>query len=251
MIDLRHLKWGFRVSSTGGVMPKDVIECNSCLFHLKMSAYNKAHGVYGIQAFSEVIASRIADILGINCVKSELVHALVRIDDREFETFISYAKDYKNGRRVLPIEDMYSNSYSSTMEMVENLRITEEIHAMFVFDYVISNFDRHGRNVEYFVDTGTLAPLFDNGLSLQSVVDESRIDGYIQSNNISNNFIGSRDLYSNLSLIENKLTIGELRESLKAEVFQGLEGLLSPGRINAIWNNVITRYDNVKKLRII
>jgi hypothetical protein len=116
-----------------------------------------------------------------------------------------------------------------------------------VFDYIICNLDRHGKNIELFLDTLEMIPLFDNGLSLLSKIPEENIKGAKFNDNISvNNFIGSRKLLDNLKYVAktNPVALNTLE---CGGLFHGLTGLLSADRMDTVKALVLERFDCAKK----
>jgi hypothetical protein len=103
---------------------------------------------------------------------------LVKKDNREFTTLACISDNYRQGREVTSFEKYYTrmkNEFESPIDFAERLNITEDVCKMFVFDYIICNLDRHGKNIELFLDTLEMTPLFDNGLSLLSKIPEENI----------------------------------------------------------------------------
>jgi hypothetical protein len=202
MLDLRNNVWMTAIgTSTGGMLPKTVAGNR----YIKMSAYNQAHGVYGNEAVFEVLASRIAENLGVDCVKYELADALVYRDGKEFVTEVCVSEDFRKGRETVPFEKFYSLNKlhgETTVELINRFGLTDAIHKMMVFDFIICNLDRHGKNVELFTEPIEVAPLFDNSFSLLGKIPESGIMTAKFNDDISvNNFIGERNLLANLKYV--------------------------------------------------
>lgn len=107
ILDLRNIKWGnWRHGATSGIFPKERVGNK----YYKLSAYSRDVGIYGIQSISEVIASRVGKILGIECVEYRLVPALVILNNREFETLLCESDDYNTSDAgVLVFEDIYTS----------------------------------------------------------------------------------------------------------------------------------------------
>jgi hypothetical protein len=112
--DYCDLDWG-NIKSGGsiGMLSKTIIKKSGKNYYVKLSAYNKHHGVYGIESISEVIASRLAKIMKIPCIDMKLVDALITKDEKTFRTYLCVSPDYKKaGDVVVPFEDDYELSNS-------------------------------------------------------------------------------------------------------------------------------------------
>ncbi len=107
-MDPREVKWGsVKTGGSIGMLPKTILEVEGNRYYVKVSSYNIVHGVYGIESVSEVIASRLAVILRVDCVYNELYDALISKDGRTFRTYLCISRDYTNGSDVIPFEDSY------------------------------------------------------------------------------------------------------------------------------------------------
>ena len=249
-LDLRNIKWGdWRHGAISGVFPKEKVGKK----YYKLSAYSPDVGIYGIQSVSEVIASRVGKILGIDCVEYRLVPAMVRLNNIEFETLLCESEDYNlRNEGVMVFEDLYNSRVRSMgeispLEFCRELGIKDGVYKMFVLDYLINNIDRHGRNVEILVDERgnmRLAPLFDHGLSLfSSKEDTDLVDSIDSDQMLVNSFIGSPNLKRNLSLIDTQLGLrGEIWESREV-LFDGLDEYISQERVEYIWRCLCRRFE--------
>lgn len=255
-LDLRNLAWGSLDSGGSvGMLPKAIFKVKNKKYYVKMSAYNPYHGVYGIESISEVMASRLADILKVPSVPMELVSALVAKDGKEFETYLCISPDYKKeGDRVVPFEVAYENRarYTETpLEFAKRIGIVNDVYRMFIFDYIIANLDRHGANIELYLKNLRMAPLFDNGNSLYATRDESEVTRkgyYVGHDNQANNFVGHRSLLGNLYLIDRIVPIGTLKKSDRAMLFKDLGKIISRGRRDAIWRLITRRYEHAREV---
>ena len=94
------------------------------------------------------------------------------IDGREYETFVSKSLDYcKAGQTaILLVTDYKTNHFpqESPLAYCQRIGLTEFIDYTFIFDYLIMNIDRYGRNIELLYDGNSVvsAPIFDNGRCL-------------------------------------------------------------------------------------
>ena len=259
LLDLRNIRWGnWRHGATSGVFPKERIGNK----YYKLSAYNPDFGIYGIQSISEVIASRVGKIIGIDCVEYRLVPALVRLNNDEFETLICESDDFNTrDAGILVFEDIYTSRIRvmgdiSPLDFCRELGVQDDVYKMFVLDYLINNIDRHGRNLEILIDDRgkmRLAPLFDFGLSLfSSKRDEDLVDSLDSDQTLSNSFVGGANLRGNLGLIDTQIRLRRLNSGDKEAIFEGLGEYVSSERIEYLWRclcrrfEVLRSYSNIK-----
>ncbi|MDE7186052.1 MAG: hypothetical protein K2O13_00860, partial [Lachnospiraceae bacterium] len=92
-----------------------------------------------------------------------------------------------------------------------------------------------------------LAPLFDQGVSLlfSTYGEEKQIEEFDVLRDFPvNNFIGSRSLEYNLSLIPSKfdLKIEELLETDREYILNGLDEILSRNHLTKIWQMIWKRW---------
>ena len=254
IIDLSLVKWN-NVADGGsvGMLPKTIIHRGNKRYYVKMSSYNIAQGVYGIESVSEVIASRLARLLKIPCVNYELYDANVVKDGKHIRTFVCISPDYKNDNEtVVPFEDVYAQyrvNNEKALQFAKRIGISDSIYRMFIFDYIINNVDRHGANVEIYESTETIAPLFDNGSSLYATTDEDKIKLYYYGDDMKvNNFIGDRSLLSNLYEVDKQIKIGTLIRPFRKDLFKNLGAVISRDRRDTIWNHILRRYENARKI---
>lgn len=254
--DYRCLDWG-NIKSGGsiGMLSKTIITKGKRNYYVKISAYNKHHGVYGIESISELIASRLAKIMKVSCIDMELIDALITKDGNTFRTYLCESPDYKKpGENVVPFEDDYelnSNEGETPLEYVKRIGITESIYSMFIFDYIIANLDRHGANIELYEGILVMAPLFDNGNSLYATRDEKEViqpNFYMGDDNMGNNYVGSRSLLDNIKAIDKVIEMGKLTKEHRAVLFKDLGKVISRKRRDAIWNLITRRYINARKI---
>lgn len=248
-MDLRHVKWGDRRhGATSGVFLKERVGDK----YYKLSAYSPSVGIYGIQSVSEVIASRVGKILGIDCVEYRLVPALVRLKNIEMETVVCESDDYNiQNEGILVFEDLYmslirTKGNISPLDFCREIGIQEDVYKMFVLDYLINNIDRHGRNIEIMVDdrgVQRLAPLFDFGLSLfSSKADQDLTNNLDSDQMLANSFVGSPSLRGNLGLIDTEIRLRELNERHREVLFEGLYEYISAERMEFLWRCLMRRY---------
>jgi hypothetical protein len=196
------------------------------------------------------------DVLGIEHLHYQLIHADILLNDCPYEVYLCASEDFKKaGESKIALDAYYElerNNGESPLSFCIRNGWEDYIYRMLVVDYLILNRDRHGANIEVLRNsrkkTIRLAPLFDHGLSLLfNCPDNEAIDNYdITEDKPTNNFIGSRSTWENLSLIplEKQPLLQPLRESDREILFEGLADILPCNLQEKIWNMIWTRWCN-------
>lgn len=112
--------------------------------------------------------------MGIEHLDYTQIHALVKVDGKDYETWLCESEDFKKpGERKISLEDYYvleKTEGESPFDLCRRKGWERYIYEMFLIDYLVLNRDRHGANTEILRDeksrTDRPAPLFDHGISL-------------------------------------------------------------------------------------
>ncbi len=261
--DMRHLDWAVRKISPGtpGCFLKAYDEIDGKRVYYKLSNYDSYRGVFGHECINELIVSRIMDILGIPHVEYKIIYAWVMIDGKEMKTWISVSTNFRRDNEEKLAYDMFYDLQKRDDESPLEFAIRNGweifIYQMMCVDYLIANRDRHGSNLEVLrnIEDGTirLAPLFDQGVSLlfSSYGDEGLLDKTdVMQDFAVNNYIGSRSLEYNLSLIPDSvdLKINILKQEDKKYILEGIERILTQKHIDKIWEMVWKRWCHFEKI---
>lgn len=260
--DLTYLKWSHTRNSSGtaGTFLKSETTKNGKKTYYKMSQYDSERGIVGHECINEIIVDRLLDILRIEHLSYQLIHADVEVDGTVYDTYICASENFrKPGERKAALEDYYQvNRYKDESRYDFCIRNgwEEYINKMLVVDYLILNRDRHGANIEVLGDarkhTIRIAPLFDHGLSfLFSCMNEEDIENYdIYEDKPCNNFIGGKSTKENLDYVTNlkgvfvKIQLANYRDYL----FSGLDDIVSTKHQDKIWNMLINRWKYYENL---
>lgn len=137
--------------------------------------YKDSTKPYYQQAYNEVFASELLEILNIPHVK----YTLEKIDDKTYSccpTFIDENTEYVPALYILDAvkKQNHNNNYQHFLNCIDALSIPctpNDINTILAFDYIINNEDRHYGNFGFIRNVKTLeyqglAPIFDNGNSL-------------------------------------------------------------------------------------
>ena len=240
-IDLSYLKFEAKTYSqnTYGCYLKSYEIINGKKIYYKMSNYDMYRLVFGYESFNEYIVSKLLDCLEIEHLKYNIIYGKVKVDKKEFNTYLSASYDFKNkNERKEPFDTYYYNNRindsESPIDFMIRIGFEEYLYNMLFVDYIIFNRDRHGANVEVLIDDRghvRLSPLFDHGLSLllSDYEDEKYINTYdIVRSEPTNSFFGTRSTYENLKFIKNKKIIKkyELSDDDFKYIFSGLENII-------------------------
>ncbi len=259
--DYTHLAWDEKAttSGTGGTFLKSRTRSSRGNVYYKLSCYDRHRGIYGHESVNELIASRLLDRLDIPHIPYKLVHALVTVNGKTHETWLSESRDYRrlNERRQAldTYVDLNAQGDESPLEFCERRGWSNAISTMMAFDYLIINRDRHGANVEVILrdDAVELAPLFDHGVSFafSCYNDEERIDSFdpMVDKNV-NNYIGSRSLEENLDLVSQGALHGHLLSEDDTWLFRGLEEAIPACLKEKIAEIVTMRWQRLIRLGI-
>lgn len=259
--DLRGLDWSEsgQTSASGGTFLKARTGVGAHATYYKLSCYDSYRGIYGHECVNELVASRLMGLLGVPHVRYALVHALVRVDGIEHETWLARSKSFrKSGETKMAFDtffDLMHEKGESQLDICERYGWLESIQKMMLADYLIANRDRHGANIEVLRGKDgslQLAPLFDNGVSLlfSCYGDVGRISRFDPLEDVrANNFIGTRSLEANLQFVPRDIEVRPLSESARKELLLGLEGALPGEHLDAIWNMIWQRWQHWQKLQ--
>ena len=262
MQDLRHLTWDERAtpSGTAGCFLKARERIGQTTWFYKLSCYDSYRGVYGHECVNEIVAARLMEILGVSHLEYHLVHALVRVDGEEFETWLNRSKSFRRPKeKKLALDtffDLNKNPGESPIELCDRFGWAEQIQQMMLVDYLIANRDRHGANIEVLTDANgdiRLAPLFDNGLSFVCTCygDSDRVRRFDALEDVNtNNYLGTRSLEENLMhFVPTGLRVDSLTEDHRMMLLRGLDEVVSQVHLDKIWSIVWERWCRYAALR--
>ncbi len=254
--DLTFLKWSHVRSSSGtaGTFLKSESNIDGTKMYYKLSNFDAVNGVVGHECVNEIIVDRLLTILGVEHLSYQLVNADIEVEGKIYNTYLSVSEDFKiPGESKTALDNYYrvnAKEGESHYDFCVRNKWQKYIDTMLAVDYIILNRDRHGANIEVLRNskkkTIRLAPLFDHGLSLlYSCLSEKDVIAFdILDDKRCQNFIGGFSCYQNLELINKKSGVfkGDLNESDKDIIFEGLDGVISDKHIDKIWNMIFERY---------
>ena len=203
---------------------------------------------------NELIVDRLLTLLGIEHLHYQLIHADILVDGKVQETYLCSSENFrKPGEDKQALDVFYESERleeETPLDFCSRMGWKEYIWRMLVVDFLILNRDRHGANIEILRNKKKkelrLAPLFDHGLSLLCRCEtEDAIDCFdVISDRPVQCFVGSRSTRENLKLIpeEELPKLKPLKESDKAVLLEGLDGIISQKLQNKIWDMLWKRW---------
>lgn len=261
LMDMRYLTWtkSRKSSGTAGSFLKAYDDQGTIKKYYKLSDYDPVQGIIGHECVNEIIVQRLMRILGIAHLEYRLIHALVSIENQEFETYLCESEDFKQrGESKIALEDYYlieKKEGQTPLEFCIERGWAEYIYQMLLIDYLVLNRDRHGANIEVLRSPKTksirLAPLFDQGLSLVcrchgidelqrfDVMEDKRVQAFIGSGSIYH-----RSTYENVKLVPHEVikALPELKETDRDILFEGLGQVLPDTYFEKIWEMIWRRW---------
>lgn len=262
--DMRDLDWAARKISPGtpGCFLKAYEESGGKRLYYKLSNYDSYRGVFGHECVNELIVSRVMDVLRIPHVAYRLVHALIAIDGKEQETWVSVSDNFRQESEEKLAYDLFYDLQKEGDESPLGFAVRNGwdlyMYRMFCIDYLIANRDRHGSNLEVLRNTNDdsvrMAPLFDQGVSLlfSTYGDEKQLEETdVMQDFPVNNYIGARSLQYNLSLIPDDfdLQINVLKTEDREYILRDIDQVLSGKHIDKIWEMIWKRWCCFEKIR--
>jgi hypothetical protein len=254
--DMTYLSWSkIRHSSgTAGSFLKSYSELGGKKTYYKLSNFDSVRGVIGHECVNEIIVDRLLEILGIEHLHYQLIHAEILISGQPYEVYLCASEDFKQpGESKIALDAYYELEKleeETPLQFCIRNGWEEYIDQMLVIDFLILNRDRHGANIEVLRNsrkrTIRLAPLFDHGLSLLfNCMNDTAVEKYdVMEDKLTNNYIGSRSTWDNLKLIpaDRMPKLNPLRESDRALLLEGLDGVIPQNLQNQIWTMIWKRW---------
>lgn len=254
--NMTYLRWAkIRNSSgTAGSFLKSYSVVGDKKIYYKLSDYDTINGIVGHECVNELIVDRLLTLLGIEHLSYSLIHADVEINGKVCETYLCASEDFKNKGESKIALDAYFEAEKNENELPLEFCIRngweKYIYEMLVVDFLVLNRDRHGANIEVLRNskkkTLRIAPLFDHGISLLSRcrTDEEFAKYDIMEDKPIQCYIGSRSAKENLELIPKNMLPkpNALNSTDKAVVMEGLDGVISNGLQDKIWDMIYSRW---------
>ena len=260
--DLTYLSWSLIRSSSGtaGSFLKATDDLQQPKIYYKLSTYDGINGIVGHECINEIIVDRLLNILEIEHLHYDLIHADIDVDGKEMETYLCASKDFKaHGEHKVALDAYYQAEKldgETPLQFCTRNGWSDFIYKMLVVDFLILNRDRHGANIEVLRNARKkslrLAPIFDHGLSLLfNCHTEEEINQFdVMKDRAVQCFVGSRSAQQNLMLIpkDEILALNPLQHTHKAYLLEGLDGIIPQSLQNKIWDMIWQRWEYYENL---
>lgn len=260
--DLTYLSWSLIRSSSGtaGSFLKATDDLQQPKIYYKLSNYDGINGIVGHECINEIIVDRLLNILEIEHLHYDLIHADIDVDGKEMETYLCASKDFKaHGEHKVALDAYYQAEKldgETPLQFCTRNGWSDFIYKMLVVDFLILNRDRHGANIEVLRNARKkslrLAPIFDHGLSLLfNCHTEEEINQFdVMKDRAVQCFVGSRSAQQNLMLIpkDEILALNPLQHTHKAYLLEGLDGIIPQSLQNKIWDMIWQRWEYYENL---
>lgn len=264
LIDLRNINWGITKSngsSYGCYIKSSRIE-GSTKYYYKLPSYNSSNGFIGEEPIYEVICSRFLRKLGFNCVQYKLIKCLVKLYGVEYITYACKSADFSIGYDSrIPFEVLREMDMEYSIDQfITKYNFSSDIINQILADFLVIGRDRHGRNIEVLIKDGdySIAPIFDNGLSLLAPIpvsmhdSKARVVAFDPLKDVRvNNYIGEQSLYRNLRYITKPVSVNKLRKADKGHIFYNLSEVLPKYYVDKCWQILTYRYMFLRKRGLI
>ncbi len=260
--DLTYLSWSLIRSSSGtaGSFLKATDDLQQPKIYYKLSNYDGINGIVGHECINEIIVDRLLNILEIEHLHYDLIHADIDVDGKEMETYLCASKDFKaHGEHKVALDAYYQAEKldgETPLQFCTRNGWSDFIYKMLVVDFLILNRDRHGANIEVLRNARKkslrLAPIFDHGLSLLfNCHTEEEINQFdVMKDRAVQCFVGSRSAQQNLMLIpkDEILALNPLQHTHKAYLLEGLDRIIPQSLQNKIWDMIWQRWEYYENL---
>ena len=109
--DLTALSWAKarQSSGTAGSFLKSFDDLGGRKVYYKLSDYDPVNGIIGHECINEIVVCRLLEILGVEHVDYQLIHADVVIDGKTHETWLNASEDFKRpGESKVALDTYYA-----------------------------------------------------------------------------------------------------------------------------------------------
>ncbi len=225
--------------------------------YYKLSDSDPVLGIIGHECVNEIVVQRLLGILGIEHLEYTLVHAVVMVEGKEYETYLCESEDYKNGDEgKISLEDYFAiekQEGESVFDFCKREGWEKYVYEMFLIDYLVLNRDRHGANIEVLRDIKTkrirLAPLFDHGLSLVCrchSVEELKNFNVLDDRKVQA-FVGTTSTLENVKTIPKEFMskLPKLEKKNFKIIFEGLDTIIDKEYLKKMQEMIWERWCNL------
>ncbi len=260
--DLRHLTWTRtrKSSGTAGSFLKSYDDSGGKKKYYKLSNFDPAQGIIGHECVNEIVVQRLLRLLAFDHLEYTLLHAMIRVEEHDYETYLCESEDFKNETEgKVALEDYYlieKEPDETPVAFLRRMGWENETYALLVTDYLVLNRDRHGANMEVLRDSKTrqirLSPQFDHGLSLLcSCHTEKEFQQYdVMEDKKVQSFLGSSSSLENVRMVPKAFLkkLPKLGRSDLDPVFAGLNRIISETHIAKMRSMIRERWCSLDRI---
>lgn len=260
--DLRYLDFGEHDTPTGlrGAALKAREGTGAHAVYYKLSAFDARAERFGTESVHELVACRLAELLGIEHAEYQLVHALVTLTGTQRETWLVRSKSFRGpGERKMPFGLFYRLRRmrgETPFDLACRMGWRSACEQMLAFDFLIGNAGRDASNVEVVCGANgrlRLAPLYAHGHSLLATcaIAGQRGRSLEPLRDVrAENCFGGTSLEENLQLIDGKQEpLMTLAPAARDNLLRGLSAAAPAADLEAIWAIIWTRWERYARLR--
>jgi hypothetical protein len=249
--DLRNITWSNQKgSNTNGILLKTQINNK----YLKLGSFS-GEFFYNREPLFEVLSSRVGQQLNLNVLKYDLILVKININGNQLVTEASISTEYKNNEKAIPIEE-FTTPNEGGIKKLKTLGLINDYKKLVIFDFIICNMDRHGKNIEVLLnDKGKyrLALAFDNSFTALTYRYNQMLNKDFENYRYNddtkvNNYLGNNNLESNLKLFK---PLPKLKYLNREELFQGIGKTTTRTFRNNYYNFInerIKKYNEITNL---
>lgn len=253
LYDMRDATWRSSFNGTGGCFLKCVQQEGNNTVYYKLSDFLQGYGFVGHESILEVIAYRVGNFLGFNVQPCTLRRVLVSVRGKAYQTYamrsLSYCKKTETAMSYMSYYYTNRVGEQGITEFSKAQTWWSELEEMILFDFLINNVDRHGKNMEIITNQVTgkarLSPMYDNGCCLTFSCKNSleRVRAFDCTTDIlANNFLGGISLYRNLALVTKPHYVNALTEESFKALYKGISSLIPQEYYSKITEMIMWRY---------
>lgn len=83
--------------------------------YYKLSQYDTVNGIIGHECVNELIADRLLNILGVEHLHYDLIHAEITVNDKNIETYLCVSEDFKKSGETKTALDTFKRLLMNLM----------------------------------------------------------------------------------------------------------------------------------------
>ena len=180
---MAELIYKYSTTTSNGILSKGWYLADGVEVLVKGNSFNDKTKMAGLEPYSEVLASRLLDILNIKHVKYSLgdIHNFPDIKTYNCK-HVSICERIRTNKQLVHFAryadaECGGKCYDYFTFLTKKCEIVQDVYKMLCFDAIIGNSDRHLNNFDLLYDGNIvlLATFLDNGASFLSLVPDKKL----------------------------------------------------------------------------